>query len=354
MTDDVRPRLTPEEYAIILNHRKGLLPSEDRGVNTKLVSFLKDKQRTFEEVCDFLNMPPSGARKELNLLGEERYNLEVDQGITVSTAPQQGAKHRFLNDDMWRGDVLSFGFTADNHMGSHFERLDVLNLIYDICEGENIPVVLNAGNWIDGEASFNKNEIHTKGMTKQIDYAVQHYPYREGIETWFVSGDDHEGWYNQREGVNIGEYFQMKREKAGYHDMKHLGYVEADIEINEGGFDNQAWIRVMHAGGGSAYATSYAPQKIVESLQGGEKPAVLFIGHYHKLSYNLIRNVHTVQCGATQDQSIFMRKRKIEAHVGGGFIRLYRDKNGIINRVQTEFITAFDKKFYIGDDKYWK
>jgi len=133
-----------------------------------------------------------------------------------------------------------------------------------------------------------------------------------------------------------------------------LGYVEADIEINEGGFVNDSWIRVMHAGGGSAYATSYAPQKIVESLQGGEKPSVLFIGHYHKLMYAHVRNVHTIQMGTTQDQSIFMRKKKIEAHVGGGFVHLYRDKNGIINRVAVEFITVFDKGFYMGDKKYWR
>jgi hypothetical protein len=133
-----------------------------------------------------------------------------------------------------------------------------------------------------------------------------------------------------------------------------LGYVEADIEINQGGYENDSWIRVMHAGGGSAYATSYAPQKIIESYQGGEKPSVLFIGHYHKLSYNVIRNVHVIQMGCTQDQSIFMRKKKIEAHVGGGLVHLWRDKNGIINRVAPELITVFDKKFYIGDDKYWK
>jgi hypothetical protein len=259
-----------------------------------------------------------------------------------------------LDETMWQGDCVLFGFTSDNHLCSHFERLDVLNMLYDVYASEGIGVVLNGGNWIDGEARFNKNETHTKGMTKQIEYAVKNYPHRDGIQTWFVSGDDHEGWYNQREGVNIGEYFQMKREQVGLFDIKHLGYVEADIEINEGGFENNSWIRVMHAGGGSAYATSYAPQKIVESYQGGEKPSVLFIGHYHKMSYDFIRNVHTVQMACTQDQTIFMRKKKLEAHVGGGIIKLRRDKNGIINRVSPEFLTVFDKKFYIGDKKYWK
>jgi hypothetical protein len=349
-----RKRLNQEESDLVDEYRRKKRGNQPQSVNHHLLSYLKDKHHSLEDVCNHLNLPPAKAKEEIKKLQDEKYNVDVSDGLSINTYVEHGGKHSMLNEDMWRGDVLSFGFTSDNHLCSHFERLDVLNLLYDIYVKEDISVVLNGGNWIDGEAYFNKNETHTKGMTNQIDYAVKNYPNRNGIETWFVSGDDHEGWYNQREGINIGEYFQMKRERAGLFDMKHLGYVEADIEINEGGFENQAWMRVMHAGGGSSYATSYAPQKIVESLQGGEKPSVLFIGHYHKLSYNIIRNVHTVQCGCTQDQTIFMRKRKIEAHVGGGIIHLYRDKNGIINRVNVEFITAFDKKFYVGDKKYWK
>lgn len=349
-----RLRLTPEEANLIKGRRSTGHTQPIITINENLVSYLKDHRRSLEDVCNFLDTSPEKAKRELQQLSDMKYNVEVDGDLTISTTPKQGSKHSLLDESMWRGDIISFGFTSDNHMCSHFERLDVLNLIYDIYAAEGISMVFNGGNWIDGEARFNKNEIHTKGMTRQIDYAVDNYPYRAGIKTKFVSGDDHEGWYNQREGINIGEYFQMKREESGKMDMEHLGYVEADIEINEGGFENESWLRVMHAGGGSAYATSYAPQKIIESYQGGEKPAVLLIGHYHKLSYNIIRNVHTIQMGCTQDQSIFMRKKKIEAHVGGGIIHLRRDKNGVINRVNVEFITAFDRKFYIGDDKYWK
>ena len=57
--------------------------------------------------------------------------------------------------------------------------------------------------------------------------------------------------------------------------------------------------------------------------------------------------------GCTEDQTIFMRKKKLQAHVGGGICELHRASDGTINRCKVEFITAFDKKFYLGDDKYW-
>lgn len=319
-----------------------------------LIEALKKEQLDLDGIAKKFEVPLQTVKDALlKLQGNKALLIKESDKYRITEAPEQGSRV-CLNPDMWRGDVLKFGFTADNHLCSHFERNDVLNLIYDLCVGEDVEVVLNGGNWIDGEARFNKNEIHTKGFDNQIVYAVNNYPYRKGIETWFVSGDDHEGWYNQREGINSGEYFQLKRENTGKFDLKHLGYVEADIDLNEGKFEQDSWMRVMHAGGGSSYATSYSAQKIVESLQGGEKPVVLMIGHYHKLLYGYVRNVHTIQMGTTQDQSIFMRKKKIEAHVGGGIIELRRAKDGTINRCKVDFITAFDKKFYIGKDKYWK
>jgi predicted phosphodiesterase len=300
------------------------------------------------------NVPYQIVKDTIDNLKDKKILLEKDgDRYLVKEFPREGAKIK-LNPSMWQGDVLRLGFVSDNHLGSNFERLDVLNLLYDLFQSEGVKIVLHGGNFIEGEARFNKNEIHKHGFARQIAYAIQEYPFRDGVETWMITGDDHEGWYNQREGINTGDYFQMCREQAGMNDIKHLGYVEADIELNGEGYDNELWCRVMHPGGGSAYAVSYAPQKIVESFQPGEKPNILMVGHYHKLSYNIIRGVHVVQMGCTSDQSIYMRKKKIEAHVGGGIIEFLRAPDGILNRCKVEFITAFDKKFYKGKDKYWK
>jgi hypothetical protein len=61
------------------------------------------------------------------------------------------------------------------------------------------------------------------------------------------------------------------------------------------------------------------------SLEGGEKPAVAIYGHYHKQMAMMWRNVWCIQPGCVQDQTPFMRKKKIQAHVGGALVKLEQD-----------------------------
>ena len=317
-----------------------------------LKQFLKNSPRSIEEISDRFNAPPKVIREQLKLLKDDKYNIvENNNEVEIRTELSSGTKH--LRPELWQGDTIRFGLVSDNHLCNYNSREDVLNALYDIFASEGVDTVFNCGNWIDGECSFNKNELNTRGLTKQIEYAVEYYPYREGMKTKFIAGDDHEGWYSQREGINIGEYFQMKREQAGKFDLEYLGYTEADILLSEEG-QSESWMRLIHAGGGTAYALSYTSQKLAESYQGGEKPKVLLIGHYHKLGYEFPREIHCIQAGTTEDQSLFMRKKKIQAMVGGVIVTLRRSKDGIINRCLPDFITFFDKKFYIGQDKYWK
>jgi hypothetical protein len=54
-----------------------------------------------------------------------------------------------------------------------------------------------------------------------------------------------------------------------------------------------------------------------------------------------------MQTGTTEDQTTFMRKKKLEAHVGGGMIKLTQDpESGAIVRFRPEFQRFFNKGFY--------
>jgi len=243
---------------------------------------------------------------------------------------------------------ISFGVIADMHLCSKAERLDVMNAAYDEFAARGINTVLCPGNYIDGECRFNTHELLAHGIADQCQYAIDHWPSRPGIKTYFVDGDDHEGWFQQREGIEFGRFLMLEAKAQGRDDLVYMGYMEADFELKAP--KGKAIVKVIHAGGGSSYAFSYASQKLVESFQGGEKPAVCIIGHYHKQEYCFPRNVHCVQAGCMQDQTRFMRKRKLAAHVGFSIVTLQQDIKGSITRFSPEFFPFWDRTYYINRD----
>lgn len=267
--------------------------------------------------------------------------------IPKSIAPRHDQGHALPTYTSRPDGTYVFGFTSDNHLGSKYARLDVLNWLYDEFAKRGVDRVFNAGNWIDGEARFNKFDLMVHGMDAQCRYLAEHYPSRPGIVTYAVAGDDHEGWYVQREGVNIGRYAERTMQDAGRSDWVDMGYMEAFVSLQHAQSGADCKLHLMHPGGGSSYAISYTVQKIVESYEGGEKPAVLLAGHYHKLGYNLVRNVHAIQTGTTEDQTPFMRKKKLAAHVGGGICTLQQDpQTGAIVSCEVKFLNYFVAGYY--------
>ena len=246
-----------------------------------------------------------------------------------------------------KDDTYVFGAVSDNHLGSRYERLDVLNDLYDKFAAAGVDRVYNAGNWIEGESRFNHHELLVHGMDAQLRYLARNYPKRKGIVTYAVSGDDHEGWYSQREGIDIGAHAENIMRSEGRDDWVNLGYMEAHIRLHNANSGKESIMACVHPGGGSAYAVSYTVQKIIESLDGGEKPAVGLYGHYHKLMAMNIRNVWVLQTGTTKDQDSFMRKKRLEAHVGGTIVTMKQDReSGAIVRFTPEMHRYFTRGFY--------
>jgi predicted phosphodiesterase len=246
-------------------------------------------------------------------------------------------------------NTFVFGVISDTHFGSQYARKDVANDLYDRFAEAEVDRVFHAGNWIEGEARWNRHELEIHGMGPQVRDLVANYPQREGIATFAVTGDDHEGWYAQREGVDIGRYVEQEMRAAGRMDWVNLGYMEAHVALVNANTKAEARLAVVHPGGGSAYAISYSIQKIIEALEGGEKPAVWIGGHFHKLWAGNIRNVWCLQAGCCQDQTAFQRKKRIAAHVGGAIVWLEQDpETGAIVSMTPKMIRYFNRDYYNG------
>lgn len=237
-----------------------------------------------------------------------------------------------------------FGLVSDTHLCCKEERLDALHAQYDLFVQENITTVFHAGNIVDGYiARINGGSVFDSTIDGQAQYVIDNYPARAGITTHFITGDDHESWFAP--GFNFGAYLDMLAKSQGRSDLNYIGHVEADIELRSGNFTQI--IKIMHPGGGSAYARSYKGQKIVEAFQGGEKPAILVVGHYHVSGYTFDRNVHVVGMPGFQDQTIFGRKKQLRFEIGGCIIEFkMSQETGTITRFRPEFNMFYDRGFY--------
>lgn len=303
------------------------------------------------ELAEQLKVTRGAVIDAIDVLTAQGVNVQEFSGkftVQHTPAPKHQANSKTLPTYVSRPDgTYLFGFTSDNHLCSKYAREDVLNDLYDKFAEQGVDRVFNAGNWVDGEARFNVHDLLVHGMDPQIKYLVANYPQREGIVTYAVAGDDHEGWWCQREAVDIGRYAERAMRDAGRTDWIDMGFMEAFVRLVHAESGESTMLHLMHPGGGTAYAISYTVQKIVEGYDGGEKPAVLLAGHYHKMSYNMVRNVHAIQTGTTEDQTPFMRKKKIPAHVGGGICQLRQDpRTGAITACRPEFFNYFVRDFY--------
>jgi len=322
--------------------------SANRPLEADILKVLKAGQQTPEHLADTLRTSAGDVLDALHLLKATGRNVyQFGNSWSVEQSPETGGTFSEVlvsDSDGWH----KFGAMGDTHLGSKQERLAELHDMYRIYEANGVSTVLHTGNYIDGESRFNKHELHVHGMDAQLEYMGTHYPQIPGIRTLMVSGDDHEGWFAQREGVDIGFYMQKVMERNGRTDLSNLGYMESFIPLQHAQTGVRSMVHVIHPGGGSAYAISYTTQKQIESYEGGEKPAVALIGHYHKAEHLELRNVHAFQTGCFQDQTIFMRKKKLIAMIGG-WLLLFRQNpdTGAVEEVVSYFKAYYNRGYYI-------
>ena len=310
---------------------------------------LRRGTKSLPELSNLTGLPEAVCGAIIHDLTDKGANVRADGGsYSIEKEPPQAYTAENIPEYVGRKDnTFLFGAISDTHLGSKYERLDVLNWEYDRFAKAKVDRVFHAGNMIDGECRFNKFDIHTHGMDAQCQYLAKHYPIRKGLVTYAVSGDDHEGWYAQREGVDIGRYIENVMKEGGRSDWVNLGYMESHIKLVNPNTGKFAILAVVHPGGGSSYADSYTVQKIIESLEGGEKPAVGLYGHYHKLLAGSYRNVWWLQTGCTKDQDTFARKKKLRYDIGGTIVELTQDPvTGAIIGFTPKMMRYFNRGYY--------
>ena len=322
----------------------------DGPLRDRVLAGLRKRPALLAELVRDCGGSRASVRAELRALQADGYSIhQVGETWQLEQAPPRGGVKvdPYVSSPEGR---YRFGFLSDTHLANVHARVDVLADLYRRFAAGHIDRVFHAGNWIDGEARFNRYELTASGFDAQLDLVVSVWPRVPNLVTYAVTGDDHEGWYAQREGVDPGRVLASKMREAGREDWRNLGYIEAVVPLRHAVTGATDRLLVAHPGGGTAYAISYSPQKYIESLEGGEKPAVALLGHWHKMEQADIRNVWVIQAGCVEDQTPWARKKRLDFHVGGGICDLEQDaRTGAIVGCRVEFFRYFNAEFYVNN-----
>ena len=310
------------------------------------------------EIADKLDRSPASVRAAVAQLRAAGYEVELAEDdrpvLQRVPVPQTAA---YVHPGWGEASVL-LGVVSDTHLGTTHAMEDELHAVYDRFASEGVATVLHCGDLMDGPAHRgypgHSLELRTDCQTaiQQVQYAAANYPRREGLRTLFIeSGKSHAGWEFAATGFSMGRALAEGAEVPEYHpggvqytqvggrdDMTFLGFDERVLGF---GPEGNTRVSVLHPDGGSAYALSYRLQKYAESLEGGEKPHVVFSGHYHKYVQMFPRNIHAFCVPTLEHQTPFMRRRSMPAHLGALLVELSVDSDGTVRRIWCEMLPFF-------------
>jgi predicted phosphodiesterase len=230
---------------------------------------------------------------------------------------------------------IKIGIMGDTHIGeSHFDE-GLFKFASEIFRKEGIKNIYHTGDILEGMSGRPGHiyELSQIGFSEQMKYAEKLIrTYMKDFKIYAIQGN-HDRWFKDKNnaGVSVGEELQ-----SHLPNFIYLGEDEADIQFSPGIF-----MKLFHAGDGTAYADSYKIQRRVAALEGSKKPSILCEGHYHKALYIFNRNVHCLESGTFCGQTNYMRGKNIPAHKGFWILEFDIGKRG-----KVPSITNFTPRFY--------
>ncbi len=246
--------------------------------------------------------------------------------------PLKGGRIYKADSSILTGNKFQFGIVSDTHFGSKYSQITWLHQFYKILNLRKIRTVFHIGDLSDGNGYHypgQRFEMHITGADELNKFIIKNYPRLNNGKSYLIAGQHDLDLWTQ-EGHDLLENVCEKRK-----DMVYLSQHDAYFNLGD------RIIYLLHPAGGTAYALSYKPQKLIESFASENKPHIVIIGHYHKAEYiPMLRNIYLFQAGCFQAQTPFAVKKNIQFHYGGWIIEMTVNDRGISD-IKTEFVPFY-------------
>ena len=261
----------------------------------------------------------------ISLLKEKHYFYDIiDDTIKIITPIKNKDVYCIPNNL----SHLKLLLISDTHLASKYDRVDILDYLYDKALATATDYVLHAGDICDG-LSNRPEHIYTlkcTSYTEQRDYVINNYPCTS-IPTYLISGN-HDLWWLKKCGADIIQDIASLRP-----DLHYLGSDCEDILIS------RLRIRLYHGKSGQSYARSYKLQKYLDSIPVEERPHLLVTGHIHQAFYMKQDKTHCFQTSCLQDLTPFERSMGFNNDKSCWWVDVYFDDKGNPHKITQELET---------------
>ena len=290
---------------------------------------IKSRRKDIKQVMVDLNLQEYEVYGLLQILKNDGLLFDLIDGKIVKIKPQKENDVYKVSNDL---DHMKLLLLSDTHLGSKYDRLDILKYLYDEADRKEINYILHSGDVVDGKSNRPQHiyDLKETSYDGQRDYAIEKYP-KSDIPTYMISGNHDYMWVKQC-GADIVKDICKSRT-----DLIYLGSDCEDLLLNK------TRIRLYHGKGGGSYAKSYKLQKYLDAIPLDERPDILQTGHIHQAFYMKEGKTHCFQTSCLQDLTPYERSQGFNNDKSVWWLDIYTNDKGEPIKVEQELET-FGKK----------
>lgn len=194
--------------------------------NDKILNMII-QNKTIEEISKETGLSYKQLYRRITMLKNEGYNIKekyyYSGDMSYRLSSSYGCEKAAI--DIGSSEDFTAMLISDLHFCSKYEEIDALDMIYDYCIKNNIHIIINAGDLINGATTQNCSTEITD-IRKQVEQALRQYPFDKNILNFIVLGN-HDNHLLLNEKIDMARVISKER-----HDIVPLGYKSSSLKVN--------------------------------------------------------------------------------------------------------------------------
>lgn len=347
--DSIAERIRRRGKGAAGDYLKPARRAEDKTAPDQLKELMKiltkRKSATLADLCNELDLSPRRVEELVKTALDFDYQVSMPTedriALTLHAPAVDRLSVRRLPIEPINGHVR-LAAAGDLHFASKMHRGDCLRNFIDLAyEDFGVKSVFVPGDLLAGINMYpgQLNEIETWAMEGQVKLAAEGLPAKDGL-SYEAIGGNHDESFTKASGANA-----IKNLASLRPDVKYHGFYSSLFDLVVPDAKQSIKLEMHHPDKAGAYAISYHIQKEIEQIPSGMKPQILMMGHTHQAAMLPdYRGVAALYCGCFEDQTLFLKRKHINPHIGGWILDLGVGARGTLRSLTMTWVRYYHSR----------